>query len=200
MDHTDIKVVVRYPHTKLNPEFVKAREFDSLSLLLLAAGEIELILRTKTEEEKEARLRMLLIMLYHSQYIDIAEIRDQYDAILKELERKELHWSDKLHDKLDRALDRRARAVERERVCMERDRNYKSKEVKKQETKQKIKDEELVYCIGYNRGTCPEPASHKGRFVGKDNVLKHHCCKKCWIEKGVKANHSEHDKNCPQKA
>ena len=112
VDNTDIKKVVRYPHSKLNREFVSYTEFDHLPLNIFAAGEIELILRTSSESEKEARLRILLMCLYHSQFLDISEIREQYDAIMKGIERGELFWADNLTDRLDRALDHRARVID----------------------------------------------------------------------------------------
>ena len=60
-------------------------------------------------------------------------------------------------------------------------------------------EEDFVYCNEYNRGKCPEQNDHFGRFGGKDNVLKHHMCKKCWLEKGAKIGHPSRDDRCPFK-
>ena len=108
IDSIDIKKQVSYPHSKLNREFVRYTNFDDLPLNIFAAGEIELILRTRVESERLARLNILLMCLYHSQFLDINEIRDQYDVLMKSVERGEYHWVDNLGDKIDRALDRRA--------------------------------------------------------------------------------------------
>ena len=66
---------------------MSVREFDQLPLNLFAAGEVELILRTNSEGERTARLKILLMCLYHSQFLEIREIREQYDVIMKGIER-----------------------------------------------------------------------------------------------------------------
>ena len=101
MDSTDIKKVVTYPHSKLNREFVQAYSFDELPLNIFAAGKIETILHTKSDSERIARLRILQMCMYHSQFVDMCEIRDQYDVIMKGMERGELFWVDALWDRLD---------------------------------------------------------------------------------------------------
>ena len=54
-------------------------------------GEIEVVLRLQNVQEKTARLRCLLVLLYYSQYLDIKDLRDQYDVLLKQVEREEAH-------------------------------------------------------------------------------------------------------------
>ena len=205
VDNTDIKKVVSYPHSKLNREFVRYTSFDDLPLNIFAAGELELILRAKSDAERLARTNILLMCMYHSQYLDISEIRDQYDVLLKSIERGEYHWVDNLGDRIDRALDRRARVVERENVRTKirnsSSTNNKSNPKKAEvgNNKNRRSEAEFIYCLDFNKGVCNEVTSHLGRFAGRDNVMKHHICRKCWSEKGNKVGHPEIDDRCPLK-
>lgn len=90
IDDIDIKMQVRYPHTRLNGEFMMVKEFDQLPLNLFAAGEIELVLRSLNETDGKSRLQVLLVILYYSQFLEISELRDQYDVLMKQLERHKL--------------------------------------------------------------------------------------------------------------
>ena len=200
VDSTDIKVVVRYPHSKLNREYVNYTSFDDLPLNIFAAGEIELILRTTNETERIARLKVLLMCLYHSQFLEVGEIREQYDVVMKGIERRELFWADGLADKLDRALDRRARVLDKESKNKASVQKIKVKPESKTDSKSKTKQQDnFVYCMDYNKGLCTEGGNHLGRFAGRENVLKHHVCRKCFTEKGVKVGHPEIDDRCPIK-
>ena len=198
--------MVSYPHSKLNREYVQYKDFDQLPLHIFEAGEIETILRTQGEGEKTARLRILLTCMYHAQFLDIGEIRDQYDVLMKGVERGELHWVDNLSDRLDRALDRRARVIDKERVSHFNSKqgsggNQKNKMVKKGEGENRPREiGEFIYCMAFNKGECTETgSSHPGRFGGKENVTKHHVCKKCFVERGLKVGHPEFDDRCPFK-
>ena len=62
-------------------------EFDKLPLHLFAAGEIELVLREGNVLEARMRLQILLVILYFSQYMDMKDLRDQYDILMKKVER-----------------------------------------------------------------------------------------------------------------
>ena len=200
VDCMDIKKVVKYPHSKLNREFVQQMAFDDLPLNIFAAGEIELILSTRSEAEKLARLKVLLICLYHSQFLEMEEIREQYDVIMKRVERGELHWTDNLPDKIDRAMDRRARLTEKSNLVMVKQSTSKSKKIKKNKEERpivKVNSEEFIYCMKYNKGDCLEGNTHTGKFMGRENVLKHHVCRRCFIEKGVKVGHAQIDDRCP---
>ena len=44
-DDKDIKVVVKYPHEKLDPEHVRDRKYETLEFNILIAGELEIINR-----------------------------------------------------------------------------------------------------------------------------------------------------------
>ena len=195
IDDLDIKLQVKYPHSKLNGEFTTVREFDKLTLNLFAAGEIELILRTGNEQEKQSRLKILLTVLYYSQFLDIKELRDQYDVLMKQIERAELCWSNPLSDRMEQALDRRMwlrdQAEKKSGATGHGDKKSKDKSGKLKE--------EFVWCHAFNRGTCPESGTHKGKFAGREGVTLNHACNRCLQEKGICVGHAAIDDKCPSR-
>ena len=44
--------------------------------------------------ERTARLHFLKMLCYHKEYVGVDDIRDQYDATLKMIERGQNQWSD----------------------------------------------------------------------------------------------------------
>ena len=59
------------------------------------AGEIELILQESMRgEEKLACLHFLCMLCYHKEYLEVGDLRDQYDATLKNIERGSHGWGD----------------------------------------------------------------------------------------------------------
>ena len=112
-----IRKVVRYAHEKLNRVHVKSRTFADLSFHNLVVGELELVLDELTKpDERVARLHFLRTLAYHREYVGVEDIKDQYDANLKEIERGAAHWCDflKLVDSLHTDLTFRATVKNRE--------------------------------------------------------------------------------------
>ena len=109
VDSIDIMRQVTYPHSKLNREFTQVKTFDELTLNLFVAGELETIVRCRHKDEKDARIKILLTNMYYSQFMDIDDIKDQYDVVMKQIERDKVEWNSELSDRLERALDRRLR-------------------------------------------------------------------------------------------
>ena len=94
-DESGIRRVVQYAHEKLDAIHVKNRVFSELSFHFLVAGELELILQDRIkQEEMLARLHFLRMLCYHKEYLNIDDIRDQYDANLKNIERGTHSWAD----------------------------------------------------------------------------------------------------------
>ena len=56
-------------------------------------------------------------------------------------------------------------------------------------------DDRKKYCLDYNRGSCSFTDSHEGKLQGQ-LVWKLHVCKRCLVQEGVEAKHSE--KECPK--
>ena len=94
-DESGITKVVQFAHEKLDSVHVKNRVFSELSFHFLVAGELELVLQENmSNEERWARLHFLRMLSYHCEYLDIEDIRDQYEATLKHIERGSHSWND----------------------------------------------------------------------------------------------------------
>ena len=194
-DDTDIRRVVRYPHSKLNLEFTDHKKFEELELNLFVAGELEIISRSKGHEH-DSRIKLLTIIMYHSQCCRWPVLRQQYDMLMKRIEREEIEWDHDLSQAFDKAIERRLRmgnAGEREQKI----KNVKAPKAGNQNSKS-TKGDETFYCLDYNKGKCDEPAAHMGR-LGNREVLKQHICRRCWQEKAQKVGHTEQDPRCPFK-
>ena len=192
-DDTDIRRVVRYPHSKLNQEFTNDKTFDELTLNTFVAGELEIISRVNGDEHM-SRIKLLTMIMYHSQYATFEVIKQQYDMLLKRIEREELEWDEKIELEFDRAMERRIR-IEALSDSKNTNKNSKNKEL----NDKKKKAEDTYYCLDYNKGNCTEPKAHKGK-LGTREVLKQHICHKCWQEKAIKVGHPEFDDRCPYKS
>ena len=94
-DESGIKCVVQFAHEKLDLVHVRNRVFSDLSFHFLVAGELELILQEGIDPvEMVAHLRFLRMLCYHHEYLDIEDLRDQYDATMKNIERGLNMWAD----------------------------------------------------------------------------------------------------------
>ena len=90
-----IKKVVQFTHEKLDPVHVKKSVFADLSFHFSVAGEIELLLQEKMKvEERIAHLHFLCMLCYHKEYLEVGDLCDQYDAMLKNIERGTHTWGD----------------------------------------------------------------------------------------------------------
>ena len=169
-------------------------EFDKLLLHLFVAGEIELVLREGNVLEVRMPLQILLVILYFSQYMDMKDLRDQYDILMKKVERQELSWSNDLADRLERALERKLHLTE-QYMC----RNVLSGQSKNAVSRSDKPKEEFVYCMPFNKGVCTERNTHRGRFAGREGVVLNHTCHRCLQEQGMRVGHAEIDDRCPCK-
>ena len=110
-DESGIKKVVQFAHEKLDSVYVKSRVFSELSFHFLVAGELELILQDSIlPEERLARLHFLRMLSYHKEYLGVDDLKDQYDATLKNIERGLFGWADlkELEAQMQRDLTFRA--------------------------------------------------------------------------------------------
>ena len=192
-DDTDIKVVVKFAHEKLDPRHVQDRQFEKLNFVQLVAGELELATRAGIhEDEQKARTNLAKVICYHKQYLHDADLRSGYDHVLKQVEQKLLNWTDDLGDHLHQFYDYRAMALLREKiqqqarqeggnatgagVKMERKSLEKSENMTAQEDTDSLP--KPVFCMEFNQGTCKQTDTHEGHFGGK-RCLKWHICRRC---------------------
>ena len=188
-EEVDIKMVVRFPHEKLDSRHTQLKSFDSLPFNLLIAGELETITSgVLTEMEKNARTNMAKTICYHKEYLSDSELRNGYEDILKQVEQGALGWEDDLTGKLHEHFVFRANINLRNRI--ENDRfTTVSRKVDKMDNKTKKgnTEERIIYCQEFNKKTCIHQDHHEGRFMNK-RVTKCHLCSKC-LKMGEKRSH-----------
>ena len=202
-DEAGIMKVVSYAHEKLSRVHVKKRVFDEIPFHFLVAGELELILDDNTSaEERLARLSILCTLAYHKHYLDVEDLKDQYDVVLKEVERGIAGWRDydKLVSELHVNLTFRANVKAWEWDTLAMAKGDRVSEVKKVGSSDKTKDrdvgQKIFYCGDYNKDVCPFSDHHEGIFNRK-TVWKWHICRNCFIkENKVKRFHKEIDQEC----
>ena len=208
-DEIDIKKVVRYAHQKLNPKYVKARVFDTLSFSELVAGELELATQTDAPpEERQVRTEIAKCLCYHKQYLQDDELRIGYDVTMKRVEHGLDQWSLKMVDEMHKFFEYRANVIAREALAKADNTSHgknSQKSVKENQssaTKLDQKgddsnpDRSIVFCMDFNRNQCNQHKSHIGKWQGKQ-VMKYHVCRSCLRNNDV-TNHSEMDPKCPQ--
>ena len=196
-DEAGIKCVVQFAHEKLDPMHVKRRVFPELSFHFLVAGELELLLQDSMDPlERVARLSFLRTLCYHREYLGVDDIRDQYDANLKNIERGSFRWSEfktlnqQLHNNLTFIANVNARRSDPPE-------SREAREIKK-EVPRDIPTGKIFYCADYNRGGCPFDSHHQGVY-NKKSVTKWHVCKRCLSQEGhPRRTHPESDaETCP---
>ena len=184
-DESGIKCVVQFVHKKLDPVHIKNRVFSELPFHFLVTGELELVLQDRIKpEEARARLHFLKTLCYDREYLNIEDLRDQYDATLKNIERGSHQWGDykELESIMQSNLTFRlvnARGVDGGRLA--------NPEVKKDNAKSSqitdIPEGKVVYCSDFNKKTCPFEDHHQGIF-NKKSVTKWHIFSKCLAQEG----------------
>ena len=164
------------------------------------AGEIETILDKTgkvTEIEKEAHLHILKQICYHRQYLDIEDLWDSYNSVMKEIELGKASWNIALADKIHQFCEFRSNLIAREAIAKQM-----SVQSKQMGPGRKAKDQEdrVFYCSEFNqRSGCAHADHHEGRFNNKV-VYKWHICRRCFRESGEKKFHNENDANCPKRS
>ena len=189
---------VHYPHEKLNIQFVKERSFEKLSFHFLVAGEIELLLdqnNRMTLAEHNARLAIVKQLCYHREYLEIDDLRDAYDSVMKEIEQGQSDWGTHLADKIHQFCEFRSNLIMREKLQKQANGRVSTGN----NNNEKTKDTELVYCGDFNKQSgCNFTDHHEGRFNSKP-MLKWHICRRCYNDTKEKKFHSETDGSCPKR-
>ena len=168
------KCVVQYAHEKLDQVHVKNRVFSDLSFHFLVAVKIELLLQPNMKDmEKTARLHFLRMLCYHHEYLNIENLRDQYDATLN-IERGQSNWSDfkQLEAQMHSNLTFRATVNACGKVGHVVQGGHGKVDVKV-ETNKEVPIGKIVYCLDDNKGTCPFDDHHQGIFNEKECTKWH---------------------------
>ena len=127
----------------------------------------------------------------------MGELKDQYDATFKLIERAASTWGDYLSlvSKMHTDLTFRAmvRVHHADNVRVEK------RSVDRKSSKMEIPEGRIVYCADFNKDACPSGDHHQGIF-NKKTVMKYHVCRPCLLSDGHPRNlHREGDPKCPLK-
>ena len=193
-DETDIQLVVKFPHERLDPRHtsINDRQFDRLPFHLLVAGELETTASTNIgPEERTARINIAKTICYHKAYLGDEELRNGYDQLLKSVEQGNSDWTDDLGEKLHKFYDYQANKAIREKVKLDNSRNSEKLGRPPINNKSEVTTEveKIIYCSAFNKGRCTYNDHHEGKFDNK-TVTKWHICSKC-CRKGEKKSHRE---------
>ena len=202
-DEVDIVKVVKYPHELLDMRHVRGEDrlFKKLNFELFCTGELEIIRRPGIKlEEHEARLSILNTLCYHSKYVTVEELKSQYDATMKSIERGVAQWSNKLAEKLHSDLAFRASVINHDRLITNDSDKFRNE--RKNEKSKKVADKakiKVYYCSDFNNESCIHSDHHNGR-LGSCEVCLWHICRRCYNSEGKpKKSHPETDPNCPSR-
>ena len=201
-DESDIKLVVKYAHEKLDSKHVKDKKFDDLEFNLLIAGELEIVDKhTCDPEEKIARVQLAKTLCYHKKYLNDADLREGYNTVLKQVEQGMLNWGDNLARKLHEHLDYCTNVIARDKIAqhksMAKTDNKRSPTDRRTVANDASSNDRVIYCLEFNQGMCPQPDNHEGQFNNK-KVVKFHVCRCCHRD-GNFQSHKETDDSCPKK-
>ena len=198
-DESDIQVVVKYAHEKLDSRHVKERNFDKLEFNEVIADELELaLLPSISEDERVTQIEIAKTLCYHRKYLGNEELKEGYDNILKQVEQGKITWKDDLPKKLHNYLDYRANVLVQNRVAQQESfTKVEYKKTDKHAMNEPSGKDHVIYCLEYNLGTCPHSDHHEGRF-GSKKVTKFHICRRCHKDNEFKS-HRETEDSCTKK-
>ena len=84
-DESDIQLVVKFAHEKLDAKHVQDQVFDQLPCNLLVVGEIEITL-LHPKPERTQRLQIAKTICYHKLYLKDEDLRNGCDCVMKRVE------------------------------------------------------------------------------------------------------------------
>ena len=191
--NSDSKFPQKWPHSFLNPHFVHSKEknYEDLSISEFFAGYMT-ILENESEEKRVYRIAHLKELMYLSTRFSWKCVLDYHGACLLEIERGHLKWGDSFQLLQSTTLAggflvsnmRGGSASGNNRS------NFNGSNVNRSEG--------IVFCKGFQRGTCQQSKDHYGQFYGQNRLLKH-ICGNCWLNLKTQASHPETSDECPLK-
>ena len=184
---SDYKFPQKWPHSFLNPHFVHSKEknYEDLSISEFCAGYLTII-ENENEEKREHRIAHLKELMYLSTRFTWRCVLDYHGACLLEIERGHLKWGDSFQLLQSTTLAGGVLNSSTRRGGNQTGGNNVGRY------------EGVVFCKGYQRGTCQQAKDHNGQFNGETRLLKH-ICAKCWLKMKTQVAHPENSADCPLK-
>ena len=189
---SDYKFPQMWPHSFLNPHFVHSKEknYEDLTISEFCAGYMT-ILENESEEKRDYRIAHLKEIMYLSTRFQWKCVLDYHGACLLEIERGHLKWGDSFQLLQSTTLAGGFLVNSNSRGGAGGSQAQGGQQGNRS-------NEGIIFCKGYQRGTCQQPKDHYGLFYGENRFLKH-VCAKCWLKLKVQAAHPESSGDCPLK-
>ena len=189
---SDYKFPQMWPHSFLNPHFVHSKEknYEDLSISEFCAGYMT-ILENESEEKRIYRIAHLKELMYLSTRFNWKCVLDYHGACLLEIERGHLKWGDSFQLLQSTTLAGGFLTTNNHRGGSGGNQSQGGHQGNRS-------NEGIIFCKGYQRGTCQQPRDHQGQFYGESRLLKH-ICAKCWLKSKTQAAHPETSADCPLK-
>lgn len=188
--NSQIKFPQKWPHSYLNPSFVNSKEkaYEDLSISEFVAGYMTILEDDDSEERRTHRSEHLKELMYLSTRFKWKNILDYHGACLTEIERGHLKWGSSFQLLQSTTLsgglltqNSRWGSGGHSDVANRSSRN-----------------DDVIFCKGYQRGSCQQPKDHFGLFYGQNRFMKH-ICGNCWQKLRTQSPHPETSDECPLK-
>ena len=140
-----------------------------------------------SEERRIHRQEHLKELMYLSTRFKWRNILDYHGACLTEIERGHLKWGSSFQLLQSTTLSGGFLA--------QNNRGSPSGSGNSQTPK---RNDGVVFCKGYQRGTCQQDKDHYGNFFGNNRLMRH-ICGNCWLKLNVQSPHPETSDDCPLK-
>ena len=168
----------------------KEKNYEDLTISEFCAGYMT-ILENESEEKRDYRIAHLKELMYLSTRFHWKCVLDYHGACLLEIERGHLKWGDSFQLLQSTTLAGGFLVNSNSRGGAGGSQAQGGQQGNRS-------NEGIIFCKGYQRGTCQQPKDHYGLFYGENRFLKH-VCAKCWLKLKVQAAHPESSGDCPLK-
>ena len=187
--NSQIRFPQKWPHSYLNPSFVNSREktYEDLTISEFVAGYMTILDDEESEDKRLYRREHLKELMYLSTRFKWRNILDYHGACLTEIERGHLKWGSSFQLLQSTTLSGGLLTQ-----------NRGGPEGASSGASRPARGEGVIFCKGYQRGTCQQPKDHYGLFYGVNRLLKH-ICAKCWQHSKAQLTHPEASDECPSK-
>ena len=187
---SDVKYPQKWPQSHLSLHFVNNREkkYEELTLAEFCAGYVSII-EDEPEEKKTHRLTHLKELMYLATRYTWKCVLGYHAACVLEIERGHLKWGDSFH--LLQSTTLAGGFLLSNNQNRGGNGNGSNRSSGSSEGR-------ILFCRGYQRGTCQQTKDHYGQFDGESRLLKH-ICAKCWLKSRTISGNSENSEDCPLK-
>jgi hypothetical protein len=168
-------------------------DFDDLTFQQYVFGEAGIMGRRGiSREELLTRLYLMKRLAKNESKLGFKKSKEMYRQTILSIEKKELDWADFSE------IDRIENDMKFMHMKLDSDKSPKEKSTANTK-KESSKNDDLIWCNDYNKGSCQHSVDHTGYFRNKQ-VKKVHICRVCWTMDKEKKKHTESDAVCPHKS